>query len=221
MQRNDLLPAAKPLWMLMLMLLTSTMSYSQHTKKHTKTPKTTKQTSVDTVDVDVRAQGPIDGPSDWSKDDTIAALGEKITDLLDAGKNEEALTLLQTNREKLKTRYVVDYMVAQAEMGIAFKNKDYNKYLQLALAEERRDPRVYTVYFNVAAAYACIYASTGQDTARASALQYIARHKAAYSNQRDDAATDHINQVEYRLYTRDIIDEKTFHKKYPKGWERK
>ena len=134
--------------------------------------------------------------------------------LLNQGKSAESLKLLQECREKMGP--VLDEVIMQAKMGVAFDEKDYDKFLALSLEEIASKPdEAYSLQM-AASAYACKYAVTGDEQFKEKSLANLERAGIFSGDNPDLKAYE--QRIRHRLYSREIIEREEFVKRYPDGW---
>ncbi len=131
--------------------------------------------------------------------------------------NEQALSLFESCRGAVSPEHL-DPLVAQARIGLAFNNRDYDSFMTIAKKLSDRNPEVANYQAVLASAYACKYAVTGNQQYKDSSLECLAAVDKAYPN---EPAKDkgYKQRIFYRLHTREIISTKEFQKKFPNGWK--
>ncbi|HEY2894540.1 MAG TPA: hypothetical protein VGJ16_10020, partial [Pirellulales bacterium] len=92
---------------------------------------------------------------------------------------------------------------------------DYDQFLELAQRDHQRFPRDRTKAFQVASAYACKYADTGEDHFKQSALEQLA----SMGEDQSSEETEYRQRIMHRIETRRIMAHKQFHKEFPNGWK--
>ena len=136
--------------------------------------------------------------------------------LLMEGKENEALPLLKSFQRKYGDMLNVDYFITQAQIGIAFDNKDYDRFLSLALDIKKKLPNDSFSSAVVASAYACKYATTTEEKFRIKALEALEAARAGAGQ--DPSFKEYEQRILHRITTREIITKEEFEKKYPNGW---
>jgi hypothetical protein len=106
----------------------------------------------------------------------------------------------------------------QAEIGIAFRKKDYDGFLSLAQEMEKLEPNSLTAVCDVASALACKYAVSGNAAFRDQSLQYLNKAKGLAGPREKDFA-EYENRIQHRLATRKVITGKEFKEQFPNGWK--
>lgn len=136
--------------------------------------------------------------------------------LLEQNNPIEALALLRDCKDKVPAEINVDELIKVAETSIAFDNKDYDRFLYLSLArsEEHPDDAIHTA--QVASAYSCKYAVTGEEDFKQQALNIL--DKAREMPNRSEFFEEYEDRILHRLHTREIIDRKQFKARFPNGW---
>jgi hypothetical protein len=135
-------------------------------------------------------------------------------------KDEEALALLQKAKFRAPPQLATTIREGeiQAEIGIAFRKKDFDAFLRLAQEMENLDPQEAMSAANVASALACKYAVTGDPAYRAQCLQQLDKAK-ALNGPNDTNFAEYENRIQHRLATRKIITGKEFKEQFPNGWK--
>lgn len=131
-------------------------------------------------------------------------------------KPEQALIEFMACRDSLSNDYPVDALILQAEMGVSFDKKDYNKFLQSSKAYLDRDTTVAISWASVSSAYACLYVSTKADSMKQLSDQYLA--KALSFKDTTKEFSDFVNRIHHRVETGEIVTREEFNKKFPSGW---
>lgn len=139
----------------------------------------------------------------------------KGIDLLIKDKSAAALAELNKCRSVIPA-YEVEPLILQARIGIAFDTKDYRKLLILSESNLAYDSLQPISLLMVASSHACVFASEGDEKNRQLAYNYIAKAKAIDST--NPEVPDYVNRIQYRLYSRNIITNAEFDKKFPNGW---
>ncbi|MHC4086164.1 MAG: tetratricopeptide repeat protein [Planctomycetota bacterium] len=132
-------------------------------------------------------------------------------------KDAEALSLFKSCRGILGPRFELDYFITIAEIGVAFDNKDYDKFLKLALELRGKRPNDPIILAQVASAYACKYAVTGDEQIRLKGLEALDKARAASGQDADFG--EYEQRILHRFHTREIINRGEFKEKYPDGWK--
>jgi hypothetical protein len=137
--------------------------------------------------------------------------------LLHQGKEAEALSLFQSCRGILGVEFELDYFITSAEIGVAFDNKDYDKFLKLALELCEKRPNDSITLGQVASAYACKYAVTDDKQFRLKGFEYLDRARAVSGQ--DEGFKEYEQRILHRFHTREIINREEFKERYPDGWK--
>lgn len=107
--------------------------------------------------------------------------------------------------------------ILSAKIGLSFDNKDYDSFLRYALELQTKYPEDSIFNGQVASAYACKYAVTGDNQYKEKTLENLKKSKELSGN--NPAYKEYEQRISYRLSTREIIDKKEFDKKFPNGWK--
>jgi hypothetical protein len=97
---------------------------------------------------------------------------------LQADRSSEALTALRRARRMTPPGdkdevAAIDRLILQAELGAAFDGKEYAVFLQKALEAQKADPQSATATAQVASAYACLFAVSGDEELKRKAEEYL------------------------------------------------
>jgi hypothetical protein len=88
------------------------------------------------------------------------------------GKDAEALSLFDQCRD-MPASYGVDQLRSEAEIGVAFEKKDYDRFVALAEQLQARNPANPIAAAQVASALACKYAVTGDENYRQQSFEKL------------------------------------------------
>lgn len=140
--------------------------------------------------------------------------------LINQEKDEEALVLLQSAKFRAPPELAATIHAGeiQADIGIAFRKKDYDAFLSLAQEMEKLEPESLTAVCDVASAFACKYAVSGNAAFRDQSLQYLNRAK-GLAGPGEERFAEYENRIQHRLATRKIITGKEFKEQFPNGWK--
>jgi tetratricopeptide (TPR) repeat protein len=140
--------------------------------------------------------------------------------LINQEKDEEALALLESAKLRAPPQLATTIREGeiQANIGIAFRRKDYDAFLSLAQEMEKLEPNSLTAVCDVASAYACKYAVSGNAAFRDQSLQYLNMAKGLAGPREKDFA-EYENRIQHRLATRKVITGKEFKEQFPNGWK--
>jgi len=131
-------------------------------------------------------------------------------------KSAEALEEFTACRSLLPEEFGIESLIMRAKAGIAFKEKDYDKLLELSLKMSRDNNKDQVYAGGIASAYACKYAETGDEQFKKLCLEALEQYKQAPGE--NPYLKESINRMEHRLYTREIISPEKFLELYPDGW---
>lgn len=134
--------------------------------------------------------------------------------LLDQGKPADALVKFRSCREMMGPE--IDGLIMKAQMGVAFDEKDYDKFLELAFSYSESDRNDGYRLAMVASAYACKYAVTGDEKFKEESVKRLER--AAVLTGGDPMFKEYEQRIRYRLYSREIIEREEFYERFPNGW---
>ena len=140
---------------------------------------------------------------------------------LQQNKSAPALEAFNTSKKLIPAmskadENVLNDLIANAAIAVAFDNKDYDQFLSLAAADSNKHPGDAIACAQVASAYACKFAVTGDEQFKKNALDTL--DKAIKLSKNDLEFEDYRQRILHRLYTREIISGKEFHEKFPNGW---
>jgi ADP-ribosylglycohydrolase len=105
-----------------------------------------------------------------------------------------------------------------AQIGIAFHRRDYDEFARLAQQVSRENPRSAAAAAEVASAYACKYAVTGDPSMRQAALDSLEQAR-KLKRPNDAGFPEYENRIQHRLATRMILSRAQFVQQYPNGWK--
>jgi hypothetical protein len=131
----------------------------------------------------------------------------------------QALPLLQKTKQRMPNLAMIDQLIVQQEMGLAFDTKDYDKFLDKARAMLKLRKEDSVGLGSMASALACKYATTGDEAFKKQSLEYLDRARKAPGLKPAEFA-DLEERILYRLESREIIDRKEFKKRFPNGWKK-
>jgi tetratricopeptide (TPR) repeat protein len=161
----------------------------------------------------------------------MASASEKVTEVNDLkiatayfkgwdfmSKDKSAEALVEFNKCKTEMPFDTNLklLINQAEIGVAFDNKNYDDFLKLSQEVLKSDSTSATLWTSVASAYACVYVDKGLESAKIEAIKHL--DKAKSIDNTSDEMKQYYNRVEYRLDARKIIKSEDFIKQFPNGW---
>ena len=111
----------------------------------------------------------------------------------------------------------LDYLIKQSKLGIAFDNKDYDKFLELAFELREINPNDPILIGQISSAYACKYATTSQQQYYQKSIQYLDSARIVSNNSTE--FKEYEDRILHRLATKIIITKDDFIKLYPNGWK--
>jgi tetratricopeptide (TPR) repeat protein len=115
-----------------------------------------------------------------------------------------------------KDDILLKYLTSVAVAGVAFNNKDYDKFLAVAIDSFKENPENTIAAERVAAGYACKFAVTGDSQFKQQALDAL--EKAKKMPNHEGGFELYEQRIHHRLYTREIINGIEFNKRFPNGW---
>lgn len=140
---------------------------------------------------------------------------------LQQDKSAQALAAFNSCRSLLppqgKMDEALDQLTALAATGAAYDNKDYDQFLALSIKNYNENPDDATACGQVASAYACKFAVTGNEQFKEKALETL--DKARTLSKTDPSFKEYEQRILHRLYSREIINYSEFQKRFPNGWE--
>jgi hypothetical protein len=129
--------------------------------------------------------------------------------LLREDRAKEALPILQRLNAQFPGDQQVKKATLQAEMAVAFDDKDYDQFLKKAQDYLALEPQAWPGQTAVSSAFACKYAMTGNEEFKKQALSYLDRaEKLAAPG--DTNFKDMKDRIRYRLDTREIISREEY-----------
>lgn len=118
---------------------------------------------------------------------------------------------------KLPPEYEIQRALDQIELAKAFDEKDYDHFVELSVADQARHPGEPMAEAQLASAYACQFAVSGDAAAQQQSFDHIsAARKLAESAPQEakDSLEHYIARISHRLDTREIIDENEYAKRF-------
>ena len=126
----------------------------------------------------------------------------------------EAIRLLEPYRQFFGAA-MIDPLLDTARMSVAFYNKDYDRFLKLALASLRKEPKNPLQHARVASAYACKYAETGDDRYKRESLAYLKKAEKLTTPEMRLPFKEYHDRILHRMETREILSRKEYYKRFP------
>jgi tetratricopeptide (TPR) repeat protein len=137
-------------------------------------------------------------------------------ELLAKNDNEKALSQFTSCLGKVPPDYNLNFFINQAKIGVTFDKKDYDGFLAASKEMLKIDSTSANSYASVASAYACIYASRNDESAKTHSFEYLKKAKAIDSTSAESKF--YYNFLEYRMYAHKVINREEFIKQFPNGW---
>ncbi len=135
-------------------------------------------------------------------------------------KYTEALEAFQSCRSSLKSEEwaeILNGFTLSAQIGAAFDSNDYDKLLELSLEKYNKTPEDGQDCAQVASAYACKYAVTGDEQFKTKSLEMLDKSRTLTGD--IEFFREYEQRILHRLYSREIITRKEFNKRFPNGWK--
>ncbi|TDO78046.1 hypothetical protein EV143_103290 [Flavobacterium chryseum] len=133
--------------------------------------------------------------------------------------SEKALSQFTSCLGKVPPEYNINFFINQAKIGVSFDKKDYDGFLSASKEILKIDSTSADSYASVASAYACIYATKNDESAKIKSYQYLEKAHAIDSTSAE--AKFYYNFLEYRMYAHKVIKREEFIKQFPNGWTKK
>ncbi|MBI4606515.1 MAG: hypothetical protein HY721_31505 [Planctomycetes bacterium] len=146
---------------------------------------------------------------------TSAALYRGLR-LLREDKCSEAVPVLRGLLGKGPDEASLTQFLLHAEAGAAFEAKDYDGFLNKSMDLLALDPRSPTAIGQVASAYACKYAATGDEKLKTTAEKYLDQARQA-AGPGDAHFQEYEERILHRLKTREIISKKEYDGRFRGG----
>ena len=140
--------------------------------------------------------------------------------LLSQDKSAEALKRFQSCRGRIEFDSDLDEFIMNAQVGVAFDQADYDKFLQIAVQMNSRHHENPIYAGQLASAYACKYVETQDEQYKFKSLMELerARMLASAKPELEEHHAEYEQRILHRLHTREIINRDEFYKRYPNGW---
>jgi hypothetical protein len=126
----------------------------------------------------------------------------------------EAIRLLEPCRRFFGPA-MIDPLLDAARISEAFKKGDYDRFLKLALASLRKEPKNPMQHARVASAYACKYAETGDDRLKEESLAYLKKAEKLTTPEMRLPFQEYRDRILYRLETREILTRQEYYNRFP------
>jgi hypothetical protein len=139
---------------------------------------------------------------------------------LSQDKSKEALAAFLASKSKLPKGYPVEDLICRAEILVAFDNKDYDKFIKLALEDKNKHPENYSSAAQLSSAYSCKYAVTGDNSYKEKSLSELEKARQLLKTEKEKKSfEEHKPRILYRIESREIITRQEFQKRFPNGWK--
>ncbi len=125
--------------------------------------------------------------------------------------SQSAIEHLGKCRE-LPKDYGVEKGIRSAKIGIAFDNKDYQRFLELAIETRDDSPRNPTTEGQVASAYACLYVQSGEETYKQKAMEHLHAAKGKTTPENLSDYEEYRERILHRIETRRVISREEYYK---------
>jgi hypothetical protein len=141
--------------------------------------------------------------------------------MLKEDKSAEAMKLFNSCKADIPPGFPMNELIQNAECGIAFDEKDYDKFLAMAIQKQDSHPNDPFNVAQVASAYACKYAVTDDEQFKQQSLDLLNKSKSMFEKKGGlDRFEEYEDRILYRIETREIISRNEFNKKFPNGWKK-
>jgi tetratricopeptide (TPR) repeat protein len=137
--------------------------------------------------------------------------------LLSVDKTGEALPHLRKALQIMPADRAIQDMVLTAEAGVAFERKDYDGFLERSKMILKRHPNDPRTVAGVASALACKWAVAGEESFKRESIEFLDRAR-RLAGAGDASFKEYEGRILYRLDSREIIDQKEFHRRFPHGY---
>jgi hypothetical protein len=140
--------------------------------------------------------------------------------LLNQDKSAEALRQFRVCRDKLPPEFALNQLVMSAKIGEAFDSKDYDEFLNLAMRQKANNPNDPMCEGQVASAYSCKFAVTGDEGFRQKALKALEQtRQLSRQHEYEQQFKEYEQRILHRLHSREVIKRAEFARRFPNGWE--
>jgi len=140
--------------------------------------------------------------------------------LVNQERSGEAIPLLKEAQAIKPDDPTFKSALLQAEVGVAYEQKDYDRFLEASQALAQSDPDEPMAALGVASAHACRYAVNGDEAMKALAERQIEIASKMQGAEGPQFA-EYVDRIRYRLETREIISRSEFVRRFPNGWKPK
>lgn len=132
-----------------------------------------------------------------------------------AGRSHEALDKVKQARAAYPELRGGETLQTSIEIGLAYEAKDYDRFLELAQALQRKMPDVAHTAAQVASALACKFAVTGDENYRMQAHEYLLKAQGLVKTSEErEGYQEYAERIRHRLQSREIIDKAEFDRRF-------
>lgn len=132
-------------------------------------------------------------------------------------KNDSALAAFNIGRDYLPPEYELEFLILQANMGIAYSDSNFIAFRDMAYDFYKKDTTQVQSISMVASGNACVYAYSGDSAALNAALYYI--DKSWQMDSVSEENRSYIDRILYRIDSKMIIEREVFDKQFPNGYK--
>jgi len=136
--------------------------------------------------------------------------------LLSQDRYAEAVAKLSQCQSQMPPDSDVEILLAQAQGGVAFDNKDYDGFLAAAQTYDRKSPDSYMGKAMMASAWACKHAQSGDTGCRERSLECLKQAENLALG--DPGFAEYESRILHRLQSRQIITRQEYYERFPEGW---
>ena len=110
----------------------------------------------------------------------------------------------------------LDTLIVRCRIGAAFDNKDYREFLKFALQFQESSPDDPVSVAQVSSAYACLYATNGNDEDKDKAMEFLSRAEKLSVNSVDSGFDEYKERILHRIETREVISRQEYYERMGK-----
>lgn len=118
--------------------------------------------------------------------------------------NQAAIEHLSKCAE-MPSEYGIDSLIDNARMGLAFDNKEYDKFLERCVKYKQNNPNNPIAAAQVASAYACLYAVDGTEESKQNAMDHLLKAEILCKADMLEHFTEYKERILYRIETREVL----------------